>query len=355
MNSSMRPSSLRRVAALVQLVLALFLFDRGLYRLIVGAENAFYRDAPYFARFREFAKDKTFDTLILGSSRTYEGIHPVHFEKRLRRKAYKEAYFGRGPRYNLHFYRHFKKLFGPPKVVVYGVDYFMFTAKSDKRWLTKFEPDRRPLKPFETPSALLGNKKEIEDFLNDIRTALEGYIERRPVRPNRDFLRIQTYAGRKPAAGRIKTDKPQRFPRGPYRPYPGREGDYLRPLLEELARDGVRVALVTIPEYIGTYETNFEHGRFLQDIGRLIRDFPNARLYDFNQPEVFPLTRTECFINGGWGITNSHLSKRGAELFSRMLLKKIAPLYAAAGRPGAQRGSPAIIRSRKTPSDSGGQ
>jgi len=331
MNSSTRPSSPRRVAAvLVQLVLALFLLDRGLYRLIVAAENPFYSDPGYFPRFKAFAKDKAYDTLILGTSRTYEAVHPVYFDRRLKKKAYKEAYFGRSPRYNDHFYRYFKKVAGPPRVVVYGVDYFMFTAKSDKRWLTKFEPDRRPLRLFDAPSSLLENKKEIEDFLNDLRVALEGNIEKRVARPSRDFPRIQTYAGRKPLPGRIVEARPPKFPRGFYRPFPGPEGSYLRRLMAEWARDNVQVVFITMPEYIGTYETNFEHGKFLEDIGRLIAGFPNIRLYDFNQPAVFPLDRAEYFINGGWGITNSHLSKKGAEAFNRLLLKKIAPLYDAA-------------------------
>ena len=331
MSSSTRSSSPRRAAAaLVQLVLALFLLDRGAYRLIVAAENSFYSDPGYIPRFKTFAKDKAYDTLILGTSRTYEAVHPVYFSRRLKRNAYKEAYFGRSPRYNYHFYRFFKKAAGQPRVVVYGADYFMYTAKSDKRWLTKFEPDRRPLRPFDAPSLLVENKKEIEDFLNDLRVALEGNIEKRVARPNRDFPRIQTYAGRKPLSGRIVEVKPKKFPRGFYRPFPGVEGSYLRRLLEELARDNVQVVFITMPEYIGTYETNFEHGKFLEDLRRLIADYPNVRLLDFNRPDVFPLGKAEYFINGGWGITNSHLSKKGAEVFNRLLLRRIAPLYDAA-------------------------
>ena len=122
MNSSTRPSSPRRAAAaLVQLILALFLLDRGGYRLIVAAENSFYSDPGYFPRFRAFAKGTPYDTLILGTSRTYEAVHPVYFSRRLKRNAYKEAYFGRSPRYNYYFYRFFKKVAGRPRIVIYGV------------------------------------------------------------------------------------------------------------------------------------------------------------------------------------------------------------------------------------------
>jgi len=329
MNSSTRPSSPRRiVAAVIELIVVLFLMDRGLYRLIVAAENSFYRDPGYVARFKKYTKGTAYDTLILGTSRTFEAVHPFYFEKLLQREAYKEAYLGRSPLYDYHFYRFFKRVVGKPKVVVYGADYFMFSLNSDKRWLTKFEKDRRPLRLFEDPSSLLKNKKEIEDFLNDLRAALEGNIERRVMRPNRDFPGIQTHIGREPVPGRIVTARPEKFSLASYHPYPGMEGPYLMELMKELAEDDVQLIFITIPEYFGTYETNFERQKFLRDISRLIKGYPNAHLYDFNRPDVFPLDKAEYFINGGWGRTNSHLSKKGAEAFGRILLEKIAPHYA---------------------------
>jgi hypothetical protein len=323
--------ALRFFATLAGLAASVFLLDKGLYRLLASAQDAFYRDPAYAVRLKKFMKGKSFDTLILGSSRTYEGIHPAYFEKRLGSKAFKEAYFGRSPYYHYLFYDSYRRLAGRPRVVVYGVDYFMFTTISDKRWLAKFETQPRPPRFFESPSLLIERRKETEDFLNDLRTRLEGgAVGDNAVRTDWDLNKIQRYIGRKATPGRIVTVRPKRYTPGPYFPYPGKEGRFFRRLLDEFARDGVLVLLVTIPDYIGTYETDFERRKFMEDLGRLTEGFRNVRIYDFNRPEIFPLAQVDLFLNGGWGLTNSHLSRKGAALFNRLLLKKIAPLYDAA-------------------------
>ncbi len=324
------PSSkaLRFLATLAALAASFYLFDKGLYRLLASAQDVFYRDPSFAARFRDYVQGRTFDTLIIGSSRTYEAIHPVYFEKRLGSQAFKEAYFGRSSLYHYLFYNFYRRIAGRPRVVVYGADYFMFTTISDKRWLAKFEPQARPPGFFESPSLLLERKKETEDFLNDLRASLEGGAAGdNAVRTARDFNRTQKYLGRPARPGRIVTVRPERYAPGPYFPYPGKEGRYFRNLLDEFARDGVLVLLVTIPDYVGTYETDFERRKFLEDLGRLAEGYTNVRIYDFNRPEIFPLDRAEYFLNGGWGLTNSHLSRKGAALYNRLLLKKIAPHY----------------------------
>lgn len=325
-----RSKALRFLATLIALAAAFFLLDKGLYRLLASAEDAFYRDPAFAAEFRDYVKDKTFDTLILGSSRAYEAIHPAYFEKRLGSRAFKEAYFGRSSRYHYLFYQFYKGIAGRPRFVVYGVDYFMFTTISDKRWLTKFEPQSRPPRFFESPSLLLERKKETEDFLNDLRAAVEGGgANDNTVRAARDFDRIQKYTGRPAREGRIVTVRPERYTPALYYPYPGKEGRNFRNLLDELDRDGIRVFLVTIPDYIGTYETDFERRKFLEDLGRLAEGQANVRILDFNRPEIFPLDRADYFLNGGWGLTNSHLSRKGAVLYNRLLLRKLAPYYKA--------------------------
>ena len=334
MSSSTRTSSLRRAAATaVLLLLALFVLDRGLFRLIVAAENSFYKDPGYAERFDAYAAGKHFDALILGTSRAYEGIHPVYFRKALKLNAFKDAFKGRGPRYNLSFYRFFKERNGAPRLVVYGVDYFMFAARSAKSSLTRFEPDRGPFRLFAEPSALLGNKKEVEDFLNDLGDALEQKLKPRPSGPKRDFLRNETYAGKPPKGKPLPTAKPKQFLRQIYLITRHTERAYFRTLLKEWNRDGVLVVLATIPDHIGSYETNFENDKFLEDLRRQAAPFPNVRFFDFNRPDLFPLDKAEYFINGGWGLTNSHLSKKGARLYNKRLIAKIRPLLRAAGAP----------------------
>jgi hypothetical protein len=94
-----------------------------------------------------------------------------------------------------------------------------------------------------------------------------------------------------------------------YRAYPGKEGPYLKRLLEEWGRDGVTVLLIIIPDYIGTYETNFKQQKSLKDLKRLTRDYPNVHIYNFNRSNAFPPEREEYFYNGGWGKSNCHRSR----------------------------------------------
>ena len=311
---------------LLWLVLFLFLFDRGLYYLIVSAEGRFYHDPGFTQRFGEFIKTKPFSTLILGTSRTFAAFQPYSFEKILGQEAFIEARSGKGPKYNWLFYEFYKTCAKPPRVVVYGIDYFIFQTKSKKRWLARFDAIRETIAPFSAPSLLLKNKDDIEDFLVDI-IARMGLAEDKAFRATQDFIKAQDYVGRETSPGKLITQKPRNLHLHRYWPYPGKEGPYLKQLLEEWDRDGVTVILVIIPDYIGTYETNFEQQKSLNDLRRLTRDHPNVHIYNFNRPNAFPLENEEYFFNGGWGRSNSHLSKAGVEVFNRLLLKKIAVHY----------------------------
>ncbi len=327
MSSSIPISSFKRFGARIfWLVLFLFLFDRGLFYLTVSSENRFYRDPGFAGRFQEFLKDKHFSTLILGTSRTFAAFQPYSFEKLLGQEAFIEARSGKGLKYNWLFYEFYKRCAGPPKVVVYGVDYFIFQTESKKRWLARFDAIPETIAPFSAPSLLLKNKDDIEDFLVDI-IARMGLAEDKAFRATQDFIKAQDYVGRETSPGKLITQKPRNLHLHRYWPYPGKEGPYLKQLLEEWERDGVTVLMVIIPDYIGTYETNFEQQKSLNDLRRLTRDHPNVHIYNFNRPNAFPLEKEKYFFNGGWGRSNSHLSKEGVEVFNRLLLKKIAVHY----------------------------
>ena len=309
------------------LALFLFLFDRGLFYLIISAENRFYRDPSFAESFQEFIKAKPFSTLILGTSRSFAAFQPDSFETILGQEAFIEARSGKGPKYNWFFYEFYKKCAGPPKVVVYGIDYFIFQTKSKERWLARFDRIHESFAPFSTPSLLLKNKNGIEDFLVDV-IARMGPAENKAFRSTQDFVKAQDYVGRETTPGKVVTQKPRDLHVQRYRAYPGKEGPYLKRLLEEWGRDGVTVLLIIIPDHIGTNETNFEQQKSLKNLKRLTRGYPNVHIYNFNLSNAFPLEREEYFYNGGWGNGNCHLSKKGAELFNRLLLEKIAVYYA---------------------------
>ena len=332
MSSSISIFDFKRFGArMLWLVLFLFLFDRGLYYLTVSAENRFYRDPSFAERFQEFIKAKSFSTLILGTSRAFAAFQPYSFGKILGQEAFIEARSGKGPKYNWFFYEFYRRCVGPPKVVVYGIDYFIFQTESKERWLARFDRSHESFAPFSALSLLLRNKEDIEDFLVDV-IARMGPAEDKAFRSTQDFIKAQDYVGRETTPGGVITQKPRDLHVHQYKTYPGKEGSYLKRLLEEWERDGVTVLLIIIPDYIGTYETNFEQRKSLKDLKRLTRGYPNVHIYNFNRSSTFPLEREEYFYNGGWGKSNSHLSKKGVGLFNRLLLKRIAVHYAPANK-----------------------
>ena len=110
-----------------------------------------------------------------------------------------------------------------------------------------------------------------------------GPAENKAYRATQDFIKAQDYVGRETTPGKLITQMPRNLHLHRYWPYPGKEGPYLKQLLEEWDRDGVTVLMVIIPDYIGTYETNFEQQKSLNDLRRLTRDHPNVHIYNLNR------------------------------------------------------------------------
>lgn len=310
------------------LVAFLFIFDRCLFYLIAVAENEFYEDESFQQRLADYVKDKGFSTLILGTSRTFEALHPFYFETILNQKAFKEAQFGKNPKYNYYFYQMYKKHAGIPKVVIYGIDYFIFNSTSNKRWLARFDLIHYNKNPFSYLSLLIQHKKEIEDFLTDIIDSLKETFQDKPTTKHAKELEdVQAYTGSPHKENVVVSRRPRKFIRQKYCVFPGSEGQYLKKLLDEMDRDNVSVILVVLPDHYGTFRTNYNRRRMLIDLKRLTKNHQKAHILNFNHPNNFPLKRTDYFLNGGWGKTNSHLSKKGAEYFNRIFLRKIKHLY----------------------------
>ncbi len=328
MNSSTSNSKIKRIVTTIVMLACFFLvLDRGLFFLISLAENGFYKEKTYAQRFADYVGDKQFDMLILGTSRTYEALHPVYFKQAKSWNPFKEAQFGKNPKYNYYFYKEYKKLAGIPEVVVYGIDYFIFNTTSNKRWLARFDLIDDDRDYLGTPSMLIQNKQEIDDFLNDIIDRFREKWEGIQVDRNRmDFVDIQGYMGTQPEKCEVVAKKPRVFKKQKYRPYPGREGQYVKMLLEELDKDGVTVILLILPDHFGTYRTNFNRKRLRIDLKRLSQGMPKVHIANYNLPKKFPLKNVNLFINGGWGRTNSHLSKEGAKRFTRMFIRDLTKL-----------------------------
>jgi len=319
------------VALFFSLVLFLFLFDRGLFYLISRMEAGFYPKKEYEKRFEAFVNDKSYTTLILGTSRAYEGIHPYYIKRGLNQLAFKETFQGKGPKYNYYFYMLYKKYAGVPKVVIYGVDYFIFNLTTDPKWLARFDIEEKKEETvdyFSSPLLLVKHKKKIDNFMNNVVIRLQEVIEAGETDETlKEFYDIQKYIGEPKRNKGLVVKRSGRYLRQLYPRFPGKEGDFFIKLLDELKRDGVTVVLVGLPDHIGTYKTNFQRSDFLQYLKTLWRDYKNVYIYNYNRPNQFPLSNSLYFNDGGYGQTNSHLSLEGAKVFNEMLIEDLKKHY----------------------------
>jgi len=289
-----------------------------------------YSENEYFEVLGNYLKKKKYDTLILGTSRTYDAIHPVYIRSTVGKRAYREASHGKGAKYNYYFYKEYRKLAGIPEVVIYGVDYFIFNTDSNEKWLSRFKLEGGDSALWSDFSLLLSNKDKIDRTLNngigELKKVLLG--KKRGISASMAIKIAQKYTGLPSNPGKLIKKRPRRMRYSSYIRYPGREGKYFGMLLEELAKDGVKVMLVLLPDYIGTYMTNNQKRACVTDLRRLAEKYDGIKLYNYNMPEVFPIDRDLFFLDGGYGNPNSHLSATGAEYLNKKLfLKDLAPLY----------------------------
>lgn len=87
------------------------------------------------------------------------------------------------------------------------------------------------------------------------------------------------------------------------------------------------MVLVGLPDYFGSFKTNFERLYLLNHLKRLCEDYPNTVVHNYNRPRLFPLMESNLFLDGGWGMTNSHLSSEGAKLLCKKLADDIRGYY----------------------------
>lgn len=326
--SFFKPAAVRATFCVVFAVVCFLACDRLIFFLASRTESQFNRCQAELNLQVDFPRD-FFSTLIFGSSRTYRGIHPWYFQTELGQNARKEAKGKKRLKYSYLFYRQFKALHGKPQVVIYGLDYFAFKLVSKDLALMQLDKHYAKVTEYSGGvSLLLANKPHFDQLFIDMLNFVEESrkMKERGNKPQIPQL-IDPFVGYAHQAGVLSERKPPDFEKLAYRPFPGMEGEYLQKLLEELDRDGVITILVMIPDYIGTYETNFEHGKFIRDIENLARPFANTHILNYNDPAVFPLHETRYFLDGGYGSENSHLSKEGARVFNAMLLRDIRRYY----------------------------
>jgi hypothetical protein len=224
----------------------------------------------------------------------------------------------------------YKKHAGVPKVVIYGVDYFIYTVKSDPRWLSQFQNANKGPKInfFSSPLLLLENKKKMDNFQNNILIRLqEEKVPRDNKQYFKDFIDIQEHMGGENPGKKLISKEPPEYLRQYFPLPPGEEGDYFMKLLDELDRDDVTVILVALPDYYGSFKTNFQMREFINQLKSIRPKYKKLFIYNYNRPDQFPLDNPDYFIDGGYGMTNSHLSISGAKVFDEMLCEDIKKYY----------------------------
>jgi hypothetical protein len=336
-----RPSR-RRIARLVLAFLAsVFVCDRAMYAVLDWTDRAVDR-RPEMRRKLEGVSDRpAYQWLILGTSRTFEALHPALIANQSGVRAFKEASKGKGLRYHYEFYRLYREVVGKPRLVIYGLDYFMFANPSDPGLLRRFGG---AVSRASAPTALwpplltLAHKAEddqtilriLEQFQLRLTSAMGEFD------PNDDVADMEAYTGRtdsrvdeRPAGAGFSTVG--------YARYPGLEGEFLVKLLRAWQDDGVQVVFVYPPDYEATRRTNIEHDALIAEVRQLTAQCATCAVLDYSSPSSFPTSNAAFFWDGGFGNPNSHLSKAGAEAFTRIFLPDVRRVVSGFARlPSAE-------------------
>ena len=333
----------RCASAAAVFAVALLLFDRLLVSAIDGIDARLERDTAVLSKLAALPAPAAYEWLILGTSRGYEGIHPALIQREFGVRAFKEAYKGKGLRYQYEFYRLYRQVVRPPRVVVFTLDYFMFDTPSDPLQLRRLGPAGAPdgrARPAPWGLRLVSHRSQVERtvlrILERVQARIGGGFD-----PDHRVADMEAYTG-EPVSRVVERAEPAEFRRADYRPHPGIEGEYFDRLIREWAAEGIVVVLVYPPDYVGTRETNVGHEAFIADVRRLVRACPTCSVLDYAGAERFPIATAKYFLDGGYGNTNSHLSQSGAALFHRVWMADVkevlARLGVPAGRPEASAG-----------------
>jgi hypothetical protein len=339
--TSWRRKVLPRLAAgAVFLVFSFLLFDRLLYYALRAGADYFYSSvaASAFEVKKGLGRKGDGNALLLGSSRAYSAFDPKTLSERLNKHVFREAQAGKFPKFNYFFYRKFQQKMGPPTLVFYGLDYFMFVKKTaplsmarlDKAIrLTTLEPrgavnEASPL--LSRVSWLFRLKPDIDEYAANI-LGLDRESGPEAETDEDEPKKAELYAGGGlapvPARQGPVAARPVRWRRRAYRPYPGIEGSYLKALLDYLEKDDVWTFLIIIPDHEATNSVNFEPLKFRRDMEKLAARYTKVRVLDFNTPEKFDLADPTLFRESGWGVSNCHLSVKGRLDFSRKLAVEV--------------------------------
>jgi hypothetical protein len=256
-------------------------------------------------------------------------------------KAFKEASKGKGLRYHYEFYHLYKRLVGTPRLVIFGLDHFMFGMESEAQLMRRFGgsgPSAPPATALWPPLLMVANKPANERAVVRILERLQAtaVAAMGDFDPDNNVDDMESYEGN-PVSKVTDRAQPARFGTVAYARYPGIEGEYFTRLVQEWNDDGVVVVFVYPPDYIATQRTNVEHDQFIAHVRQLVHGCAKCVVLDYSDPVRFPLATPAYFWDGGYGNPNSHLSKMGVEQWNRVFLPDLKRIAAGFGVAATRR------------------
>lgn len=323
----------RLIGAVIVFVVSLLAFDRVFFAGSLALRRAAADTRSELQRKLDGLVDKDrYQVLVLGTSRTFEAIHPLSLRQELGVRVFKEAFQGKGPRYYYEFYQLYKKSVGVPRLIIWGVDYFIFNIESDALKMGRFSRRDAPIN-FPTkqgPLLMVANKAANEQallaYLRKLQRGLLPQAQSSQFDPDINVRDMEKYAGNTLSKVRTRRE-PAGYEKYGFRRFPGEEGEYLMKLLRQWEAEGVGVMLVALPDFIGTYRSNYETDEFVRAFQDIAAQHRHCVFLNYNDPARFPLTEPTLFVDGDYGNPNSHLSLGGVREFDRLFIPDVRKMW----------------------------
>lgn len=268
--------------------------------------------------------------LILGTSHAEEGIVPTMLQKELGGSWYN---LGRARR-NLNFNQYWSKDLiengQRPKTVVLVVSYHDWNELSHPYMIY---PLADPAAKYEialdmaTQRHLLNPRTWFlcDQYSSSIRMMLARSLSwlknRQTIIPWKD----RGDGGYRQNFGHIKAQKePEHFAKYPWNVLEPNRLAFFK-IIQLWQAAGAKVIVVDVPEYIGSRLSHAEYEREWAMVENECREL-KVICRSFSQPDDAFLSDETNFRDGGWGYPNSHLSHKGATIFSQKLASWLAEL-----------------------------
>ncbi len=327
-----KSAKIKIVYSICVFITLFFILDRITYLTLRNISNKFYNRTYQLSPDLDLGKKAVgfYNTLIFGSSRTRRAIHPFYLKKYLGINAYKVASPGKYSKYNYTFYSVFKKKYGIPKYIFYGIDYFIFGKRSnplqmkqilkatEEKTKSYLKDDLNIFNPVSPLSFTLKMKEKIDTFFSDLIEEIGKQNRGKKMEPL-----ISEYIGNKRTVRQHSLREPGKWKKYKYKKFPGPEGKYFKMLLDELEKDKVKLFIIILPEFLSTYRTNYQQDLFVEEIRSICNNYQNIVFINYNSPKIFNLSNWQLFRDGGYGNGNSHLNYYGAEILNKMLSEDI--------------------------------